>query len=118
MSRRNVLSLDDQGPVRSGLPSGPRGAGAKRLGLPSAVRGTSGGRNLDPVLRQHRRGRDERRQGDDEGARGFHGVEHTPATAVYLPALTCPPSYRERSHRRIGRDFRSVRRSRESVWRL
>src|SRR4249919_881897 len=42
MSRRNVLSLDDQGPVRSGLPSGPRGVGARRFGLPSAVRGISG----------------------------------------------------------------------------
>ena len=29
-------------PVKSGLPSGPRGAGAVRSGLPSAVRGMSG----------------------------------------------------------------------------
>ena len=46
MSRRNVLSFDDQGPVRSGLPSGVRGAGANRFGLPSAVRGTFGGGTL------------------------------------------------------------------------
>src|SRR6185295_16163919 len=42
MSRRNVLSLDDQGPVRSGLPSSPRGMGASRFGVPSALRGTLG----------------------------------------------------------------------------
>src|SRR4029453_2949941 len=46
MSRRNELSFDDQGPVRSGFPSGVRGVGACRSGLPSAVRGTIGGGTL------------------------------------------------------------------------